>query len=154
VRRARANQWLAECLRRLLIYDLILTVKRGNMKKLALALTLAISLSAAASNAWKQEPTKFRGVPFGASKATFEKIITAPRCMQDEDDRNRVECLVDSLSPFLKASFTFDRDHLVAVIVTFESTNFGLTQTFVDKFGEPHTKMNGTCWWSGDRVSI
>lgn len=128
---------------------------------------LFIAIAAFGSDKWPQEPSSFKDVPFGASKAEFEKLLNQWHSCKPFEDTVEM-CFVMGLAPFRSAAFMFENNRLVQVIARYDAGQFeSLAQTFLDKFGKPHAENhdelenrmgakfdNAAYLWSGDKIVI
>ncbi len=153
--------------------------KEGKCPVAVLAVLMLCVWADASAQTWPQEPTAFKGVPFGASRK--EAAAIAPRgnldvCIYSPPPvlPNGKKCggPLDSMRGLgparVSETFTFDAgDHFVRAEMLFESGQFAeVREIYLAKFGEPSERKservlssgvqfdNEILTWKGAKVTV
>jgi hypothetical protein len=133
---------------------------------LAMVLLMILCLGAKVVCAWN-EPTGFRGIPWGATVAQVQKQLPTLTCDTRDPARCRGDLVIAGVSVLTDISFCSTGMH--AVSMTFDSGQFfDIKQAFMDRYGKPTTwdsaptEASLFVWqsyperlaWKGDTVTI
>ena len=104
------------------------------------SLVVCAQTPSAPKTKWNQEPTAFRGIPWGTSEKEAKKLVPMVFC-------NTSQCI----APFSLGSvnvstyLSFIKDRFVAVTASFKADGYETVKmAFMDKYGPPTSTANST----------
>lgn len=121
---------------------------------LRLTFTLVILVLLVNLQAWADEPTAFREIPFGATQDDIRAKYPAIQCRPSRDD---LHCFMDGLTigdAPVQVAFTLigEPRQLASVLINFPSKDYDLIKAaFVAKYGEPLGRNEAGLTWEGER---